>query len=300
MAEYNYSHDAATAFLNALLAELEMAEAGSESRALMEKPVRIGEPGRRAEQEAPIRELSDEVEGGVAVVSPHGYTSSLNRSAIAEPAVQPLLNSNSGACPGEQERSTISSSSVTLFSTRFPNENNNHSAPLTFSITTPTSGSKNNDSVPPSPGAPAPVNSPTVVPVQRPVQKVKEIAANKTKRLAKDIARQLEDRIAEEPTGDVDAWLALIEEQRKCDKLEDVRAVYERFFGVFPAAADQWISYVKLELEHNELQHVERIFKMSLFNVPNVELWSMYLDYIRRQNNLTRDTGGNVRVGDNQ
>lgn len=64
--------------------------------------------------------------------------------------------------------------------------------------------------------------------------------------------------------------------------------------------ADQWISYVKMELANNELQHVERIFQRSLFNVPNVELWSMYLDYIRRRNNLTTDTGGKARAVVNQ
>ncbi|KAG0137661.1 hypothetical protein HOY82DRAFT_646849 [Tuber indicum] len=321
MADYNNSHDAATAFLNALLAELEMTKAGSESRALMEKSELIGEPGEGVEQEATIREPSAEVEGDfhlktsvvqdtstafsaatpllpdAAVAIPHSSSSSVDHSAIADPAVQPLLNSNSGACPSVQERSTISFSSVTPVSTRFPVQNNNHSSPLTISTTTPTSVSKNNDSVVASSTTPAPVNAPcTVVPVDIPVQKGNETVANKTKRLLWDIAGQLEDRIAEDPKGDIDAWLALIEDQMKKGKMDDVRAVYDRFFVVFPAAADQWISYVKMELANNELQHVERIFQRSLFNVPNVELWSMYLDYIRCQNNLTTDPGGNARA----
>ncbi|KAG0137650.1 hypothetical protein HOY82DRAFT_646835 [Tuber indicum] len=82
--------------------------------------------------------------------------------------------------------------------------------------------------------------------------------------------------------------------------MDHVRAVYERFFVVFPAAANQRISYVKMELSINELQHVERIFPMSLFNAPNVKLWSMYLDYNLRHNNQTRDTGGNTGADANQ
>jgi cleavage stimulation factor subunit 3 len=60
--------------------------------------------------------------------------------------------------------------------------------------------------------------------------------------------------------------------------------------------AQQWIAYVKMELANNELIRVEQIFFRSLLNVPNVELWSLYLDYIRRRNNLTTDTGGKARA----
>ncbi|KAG0137664.1 hypothetical protein HOY82DRAFT_646852 [Tuber indicum] len=159
-----------------------------------------------------------------------------------------------------------------LCGTRLPDQNNNHSSPLAISTTTPTSVSKNNDSVSASSTTPAPVNAPcTVVPVHRPIHKGNETVANKTKGLPWDIAGQLEDRIAEDPKADIDAWLALIEEQMKKGKMDDFRAVYERFFLVFPAA---WISYVKMELANNEL-HVERILQMSLFNVANVELWSI-------------------------
>ncbi|KAG0137651.1 hypothetical protein HOY82DRAFT_535345 [Tuber indicum] len=222
MAEYNYSRNAATVFLNALLADLEMAKAGSESRALMMKPELIGEPGEGAERGAPVRDLSDGVEGDinvkireskdtstassgvtshlpvVAVATPQCSISSVNHSAMSDPSVWPLQNSSSSAFPGVQERSTTSSSYVTLFSTRFPDENNNHLSPLTTSLTTPTSGSKNNDSVPASSTTPAPQNATsTVVPVHRPVRKANEIVANKTTRLPWDIAGPLEDRIAE-------------------------------------------------------------------------------------------------------
>jgi len=55
-------------------------------------------------------------------------------------------------------------------------------------------------------------------------------------RLPHDRVGILEDRIKEDPRGDLDAWLSLISEHRKRNKLDDARAVYERFFKVFPSA----------------------------------------------------------------
>lgn len=55
-------------------------------------------------------------------------------------------------------------------------------------------------------------------------------------RLPHDRVGILEDRIKEDLRGDIDAWISLISEHRKRNKLEDARNVYERFFKVFPAA----------------------------------------------------------------
>lgn len=55
-------------------------------------------------------------------------------------------------------------------------------------------------------------------------------------RLPHDRIGILEDRIKEDPRGDLDAWLSLISEHRKRGKLEDARNAYERLFTVFPWA----------------------------------------------------------------
>lgn len=60
-------------------------------------------------------------------------------------------------------------------------------------------------------------------------------------RLPHDTVGILEDRIKEDPRGDLDAWLSLISEHRKRNKLDDARAVYERFFKVFPSAVSHVI-----------------------------------------------------------
>ncbi|KAH0563131.1 hypothetical protein GP486_002300 [Trichoglossum hirsutum] len=115
-------------------------------------------------------------------------------------------------------------------------------------------------------------------------------------RLPHDKVGILEDRIKEDPRGDMEAWLALINEHRKRNKIEEARKAYERFFKVFPMAAEQWVAYANMELGNNNFWHVEQIFSNALLKVPNVQLWSVYMDYVRRRNNLTTDTVGTART----
>ena len=51
-----------------------------------------------------------------------------------------------------------------------------------------------------------------------------------------------------------------------------------------------------MELSNNEFIRVEQIFSRCLIPVLNVELWGLYLNYIRRRQNLTTDTGGRARA----
>ena len=62
------------------------------------------------------------------------------------------------------------------------------------------------------------------------------ISAAPRARLPHDRIGILEDRIRDDPRGDMDAWLSLINEHRRRSKLDDARQVYERFFAVFPSA----------------------------------------------------------------
>ena len=55
-------------------------------------------------------------------------------------------------------------------------------------------------------------------------------------RLPHDRIGMLEDRIKDDPRGDIDAWLGLIDEHKKRAKLDDARSTYERFLAVFPFA----------------------------------------------------------------
>ncbi|KAG4436132.1 hypothetical protein IFR05_008375 [Cadophora sp. M221] len=115
-------------------------------------------------------------------------------------------------------------------------------------------------------------------------------------RLPHDRIGILEDRIKEDPRGDLDAWLSLISEHRKRNKLDDARVVYERFFKVFPQAAEIWVAYTEMELENDNFSAAENIFGRSLLTVANVQLWLVYLNYIRRRNDLTNDATGTARA----
>lgn len=55
-------------------------------------------------------------------------------------------------------------------------------------------------------------------------------------RLPHDKVGIYEDRIQEDPRGDLEAWFSLIAEHRKRNKIDDARAIYERFLKVFPTA----------------------------------------------------------------
>jgi cleavage stimulation factor subunit 3 len=55
-------------------------------------------------------------------------------------------------------------------------------------------------------------------------------------RLAHDTIGILEDRIKEDPRGDMDAWLSLLGELRSRNKKDEVRRVYNDFFKQFPLA----------------------------------------------------------------
>lgn len=57
-----------------------------------------------------------------------------------------------------------------------------------------------------------------------------------TQRLPHDKVGNLEDRIKEDPKGDLEAWRGLIAHYREKGQLDNARSVYTRFFEVFPSA----------------------------------------------------------------
>lgn len=61
-------------------------------------------------------------------------------------------------------------------------------------------------------------------------------------RLPNDLIGICEDRIKEDPRGAIDAWVSLISEYRRRNKLDDARRVYERFFEVFPTAVSLFLT----------------------------------------------------------
>jgi len=67
-------------------------------------------------------------------------------------------------------------------------------------------------------------------------------------RLPHDKIGILEDRIKEDPRGDMNAWLNLLDEHKKRGKFDDARTVYERFFEVFPSAVGPIFCYMHFSI----------------------------------------------------
>ncbi|KAI1259660.1 hypothetical protein F5Y18DRAFT_420549 [Xylariaceae sp. FL1019] len=114
-------------------------------------------------------------------------------------------------------------------------------------------------------------------------------------RLPADIIGSLEDRVQEDPKGDTDAWFTLIGEFKRRHQAVDARNVYERFLEVFPQAAEIWVEYLDMELNLENFPQAEALFGRTLFSVPHVSMWTAYLDYIRRRNDLLNDASGQAR-----
>jgi len=86
------------------------------------------------------------------------------------------------------------------------------------------------------PGAPDVLNVASARPSVAPPTPAPTSASLPKARLPQDRVGILEDRIAEDPRGDIEAWLSLIEEHRRRHKHDDARAAFERFLKVFPSA----------------------------------------------------------------
>jgi cleavage stimulation factor subunit 3 len=76
-------------------------------------------------------------------------------------------------------------------------------------------------------------NAPTPIPLAA------NTAASRN-RLPHDRIGLLEDRIKEDPRGDINAWIELLAEHRSRNRLDNAREVYERFFKVFPSSVRRY------------------------------------------------------------
>ena len=59
--------------------------------------------------------------------------------------------------------------------------------------------------------------------------------------------------------------------------------------------AEVWVDYIEMELQLENFAAAEALFGKSLNKVVNVPLWLVYLDYVRRRNNLN-DAGSEART----
>jgi hypothetical protein len=62
--------------------------------------------------------------------------------------------------------------------------------------------------------------------------------------------------------------LSLIQSSIDHSELSDARAWLELFLGLYPTAGAQYLVYVELELAHDNLERVERLFERAFSREP--------------------------------
>lgn len=110
-----------------------------------------------------------------------------------------------------------------------------------------------------------------------------QLASGKRKRFAGDRISRLEDELEASPL-EASTWIALADELKARDSLTELRETYEKMLKYFPTSAEMWISYITMEVDHSEFQNAEQLFSRCLTEVLKVNLWEVYLRYIRRAN----------------
>ncbi|RUS90701.1 hypothetical protein EGW08_001505 [Elysia chlorotica] len=79
---------------------------------------------------------------------------------------------------------------------------------------------------------------------------------------------------------DTEAWSILIRDAQM-KRIEDARGIYERLVEQFPNAGKYWKIYIEHELRVKNFERVEKLFQRCLIKVLNIELWRLYLNYIK-------------------
>ncbi|EMD30950.1 hypothetical protein CERSUDRAFT_60698, partial [Gelatoporia subvermispora B] len=91
---------------------------------------------------------------------------------------------------------------------------------------------------------------------------------------------------------DADSWLKLLDVAEGSGDIEKLKKAYEALLEAYPHTPSVQIAYLRHCMETSDLHnHVEALFKRFLYHSPFVELWKLYLAYVRRRLN----TGPNAR-----
>ena len=91
---------------------------------------------------------------------------------------------------------------------------------------------------------------------------------------------QLWNSVREDP-WDLGSWQRLLSGSHATHELLEIRAAYRAFLKVFPTSATHWKALVEVELAHRQYAEVEAIFQKVLLKLPEIELWKLYLVYIK-------------------
>ncbi|XP_076256527.1 cleavage stimulation factor subunit su(f) isoform X2 [Rhynchophorus ferrugineus] len=79
---------------------------------------------------------------------------------------------------------------------------------------------------------------------------------------------------------DLEAWSILLREAQT-KHISEVRALYEHLITIFPSASRYWKIYIEHEIKARNFERVEKLFQRCLMKILNIELWKLYLTYVK-------------------
>ncbi|XP_075220656.1 cleavage stimulation factor subunit su(f) isoform X2 [Lycorma delicatula] len=79
---------------------------------------------------------------------------------------------------------------------------------------------------------------------------------------------------------DLEAWGVLIREAQT-RWIQDVRPFFEQLVTGFPTTGRYWKLYIEQEMKGRNFEKVEKLFQRCLMKVLNIELWKLYLAYVK-------------------
>ncbi|KAH0550208.1 protein suppressor of forked isoform X1 [Cotesia glomerata] len=91
---------------------------------------------------------------------------------------------------------------------------------------------------------------------------------------------QRAQKTVDESPYDLEAWSILIREAQN-RPITEVRPVFEKLVTIFPSAGRYWKIYIEQEIKMRNYEKVEKLFQRCLMKILNIELWKLYLSYVK-------------------
>lgn len=114
------------------------------------------------------------------------------------------------------------------------------------------------------------------------------------KKQSLDLIGLLEDELIETPL-DYNKWTKLIKQVLVKDKEGQIRSVFNRYLNIFKFDGKQWYNYISFEMGRGDSKKIEELFSKCIATVDNVDLFRLYVSYVRRVNDVI--TGGEKARG---
>ncbi|XP_043289608.1 protein suppressor of forked isoform X2 [Venturia canescens] len=91
---------------------------------------------------------------------------------------------------------------------------------------------------------------------------------------------QRAQKTVNESPYDLEAWSILIREAQN-RPIPEVRPMFEKLITAFPSAGRYWKIYIEQEMKMRNFEKVEKLFQRCLMKILNIELWKLYLSYVK-------------------